>query len=73
MFERRSLRFPITLGVTLILIIVALTVGWVLLSISGATNRQPQYYWTMVVGREFAVPRRFDRRGHVFVAIDQSD
>jgi len=45
MFERRSLRFPITLGVTLILIIVALTVGWVLLSISGATNRQPQYYW----------------------------
>ena len=48
MFERRSLRFPITLGVTLILIIVALTVGWVLLSISGATNRQPQYYWTML-------------------------
>ena len=31
MFERRSLSLPITLGVFMILAIVALTVGWVLM------------------------------------------
>ena len=31
MFERRSLSLPITLGVLMILAIVALTVGWVLM------------------------------------------
>jgi signal transduction histidine kinase len=35
MFERRSLRWPITLGVILIVLIIALTVGWVLLSVFG--------------------------------------
>ena len=33
MFERRSLSFPITLGVVMILAIAALTVGWVLMAL----------------------------------------
>ncbi len=49
MFERRSLRFPITLGVTLIIVIVALIVGWVLLTITGALqSTQSQIYWTLL-------------------------
>ena len=36
MLERRSLRWPIFLGVTLIVLLVALTVGWVLLSVFAA-------------------------------------
>ncbi len=36
MFERRSLSWPITLGVLMIVTIVVLTVGWVLLSVIGA-------------------------------------
>jgi signal transduction histidine kinase len=35
MFERRSLRFPITLGVVMIVLVVVLIVGWVLLSVLG--------------------------------------
>jgi len=34
MFERRSLKFPITLAVAMIVIIVALIVGWVLLALN---------------------------------------
>ena len=41
MLERRSLRWPITLGVVMIVLIVVLTIGWVLLSVNGA-------YWTML-------------------------
>ncbi len=45
--ERRSLRWPIALGVIMIMLIVALTVGWVLLSVNGA-------YWTLLsVGATF--------------------
>ncbi|QDU96883.1 sensor histidine kinase [Lignipirellula cremea] len=35
MFERRSLKWPITVGVVLIVLVVALTIGWVLLSFFG--------------------------------------
>lgn len=35
MFERRSLRLPITLGVVMFIVLAALTVGWVLLNIFG--------------------------------------
>lgn len=42
MFERRSLKFPITLGVAMIVIIVALIVGWVLLSLNSPT------YWPLL-------------------------
>lgn len=46
MFERRSLKFPITLGVTMIVVIVTLIVGWVLLTV-----QQPQsvLYWTLLI------------------------
>lgn len=40
MFERRSLKWPITLGVTMIVLLVLLTVGWVLLTIVGAVSAQ---------------------------------
>ena len=36
MFERRSLRFPITLGVTMIVLLVALIVAWILLTVFNA-------------------------------------
>ena len=48
MFERRSLKFPITLGVAMILVIVALIVGWVLLTIYGAVQFQSQLYWVLL-------------------------
>lgn len=35
MFEHRSLRWPITLGVVMFVVLVALIVGWVLLNVSG--------------------------------------
>jgi two-component system phosphate regulon sensor histidine kinase PhoR len=35
MFERRSLRLPITLGVLLIVLVVVLLVGWVLFAVFG--------------------------------------
>jgi two-component system, OmpR family, phosphate regulon sensor histidine kinase PhoR len=50
MFERRSLKFPITLGVTLILLLVLILVGWILLSVYGAL-RATEYapvYWTLL-------------------------
>jgi len=42
MFERRSLKFPITLAVAMIVIIVALIVGWVLLALNS------QIYWALL-------------------------
>ena len=48
MFERRSLKLPITLGVAMILVIVALIVGWVLLTIYGAVQFQSQLYWVLL-------------------------
>lgn len=56
MFERRSLRWPITLGVTMILLLVALAVGWVLLAISGAVKDQvlaPVYWTALTIGSMF--------------------
>ena len=49
MFERRSLRLPITLGVLMIVVIVALIVGWVLLTTSNALQSpQSPLYWTLL-------------------------
>lgn len=49
MFERRSLKFPITLGVTLIVIIVALIIGWVLLTTFAALESpRSRFYWTFL-------------------------
>jgi len=56
MFERRSLRWPITLGVIMIVLLVALTVGWVLLAISGAVKDQvlaPVYWTALTIGSMF--------------------
>jgi len=58
MLERRSLRWPITLGVVMIVMLVALTVGWVLLSVYGALGDRDQaaLYWTLLtVGATFLV------------------
>lgn len=37
MLERRSLKAPITLGVVMILTVVALAVGWIAINIVAAT------------------------------------
>lgn len=58
MLERRSLRWPITLGVVMIVLLVALTVGWVLLSVYGALGDRnlAALYWTLLtVGATFLV------------------
>jgi two-component system, OmpR family, phosphate regulon sensor histidine kinase PhoR len=50
MFERRSLKFPITLGVTLIVLLVLILVGWILLSVYGALRaaEHAPIYWTLL-------------------------
>lgn len=50
MFERRSKKPPIILGVVMIVLLVALTVGWVLMTVFGATSDSPRagLYWTML-------------------------
>ena len=56
MFERRSLKLPITLGVLMIVTIIALAVGWVLLAVSNASanSRWAPLYWTLLsVGSAF--------------------
>ncbi len=55
MFERWSLKFPITLGVTMIILIVALIVGWVILTAIAATqSQQAGFYWMLLsVGTVF--------------------
>ncbi len=58
MFERRSLKLPITLGVLMIVSVIVLTVGWVLLSTFGAVAniRWAPLYWTLLsVGSVFLV------------------
>jgi signal transduction histidine kinase len=51
MFERRSLGWPITLGVIMIVLIIAVSVGWVLLSVFGATSddQRASFYWTWLL------------------------
>src|SRR5687767_3474580 len=49
MCDRRSLKWPITLGVTLLVLLVVLTIGWVLLSILGMRNTaSAPLYWTLL-------------------------
>ncbi len=58
MFKRRSIKLPVTLGVLMIVTIIALTVGWILLSVFGAAadNRWAPLYWTLLtVGTAFLV------------------
>lgn len=57
MFERRSLKWPITLGVTMIVLLVALTVGWILLAVFLLINTGdvPFYVTLLAVGTTFLV------------------
>lgn len=57
MINRRSIRFPVTLGVVLIVLVVALTVGWVVVSASAALGSEHSgVYWTLLaVGSTFFV------------------
>ena len=50
MFERRSLRLPITLGVVMLVLLVALIVGWILLTLFGALQREETagLYWALL-------------------------
>lgn len=49
MFERRSLKFPITLGVTMIVMVVALIVAWVLLTVvNGMRDPQSTFNWALL-------------------------
>lgn len=52
MFERRSLRFPITLGVTMIIVIVALIIGWVVVTFTAVREspNSPIYWALLTVG-----------------------
>jgi signal transduction histidine kinase len=54
MFSRRSLKLPITLGVVMIVLLVALIVGWVLLAILG--EYRTGFFWAALsVGTTFIV------------------
>ena len=58
MSPRRSLRLPITLAIVMIVLLVALTVGWVLFTVFGALDdtRFAGLYWTLFsVGTTFFV------------------
>ena len=58
MFERRSLKWPITLGVILFVLLVLITVGWVLLSLLSARaykGAEPLFWTLLSVGSLFLV------------------
>jgi signal transduction histidine kinase len=58
MLERRSLKWPIILGVMMIVLLVALIVGWVLLAVFGAQADRgfAAVYWTLLtIGTLFLV------------------
>jgi two-component system, OmpR family, phosphate regulon sensor histidine kinase PhoR len=57
MITRRSLSWPIALGVTMIVLIVALTVSWIIVTVRSALEGEtPALYWTMLgVGTTFLV------------------
>jgi signal transduction histidine kinase len=57
MLLRRSTRWPITLGVVLIVLLVALSVGWVIVSASAALKSEHSgVYWTLLaIGSTFFV------------------
>lgn len=50
MFPRRTLGWPITLGVVMIVLLVVLAVGWVLLTVIGASTDESSsvLYWTLL-------------------------
>ena len=57
MLEKRSLKWPILLGVIMIVLLLALTVGWILLTaINALRERDSGFYWgLLVLGTTFLV------------------
>ncbi|MEX2141694.1 MAG: HAMP domain-containing sensor histidine kinase [Pirellulales bacterium] len=57
MISRRSLSWPVTLGVSMILLLVALAVGWIIVTARSALEGEaPALYWTLLaVGTIFLV------------------
>ncbi|MEZ6098578.1 MAG: HAMP domain-containing sensor histidine kinase [Pirellulaceae bacterium] len=58
MSTRRNLRWPISLGVSMIVLLVALTVGWIVLAVFGLLEdgkRAPIYVTLLSVGTTFLV------------------
>jgi two-component system, OmpR family, phosphate regulon sensor histidine kinase PhoR len=55
MLSRRSIRWPIILGVVLIVLLIVLTVGWVIVSASAALKSEHSgVYWTLLaIGSTF--------------------
>lgn len=51
---RRSLRWPITLAIVMIVLLVALIVGWVLMAVFGGSNT-PLYWTLLTVGTTFLI------------------
>lgn len=50
MFEYRSLKWPITLGVLMIVLVILLTIGWVLINVVGAFGNEDDAaaYWILL-------------------------
>jgi signal transduction histidine kinase len=58
MFERKSLKWPITLAVLMIVLLIGLAVGWILLSVYGAmaSAKTAGVYWVLLsIGSAFFV------------------
>jgi len=57
MIPRRSFRWPIILGVTMIVLVIAVTIGWVIVTVSAALGSENRaVYWAMLaVGTTFLV------------------
>jgi signal transduction histidine kinase len=55
MLPRRSIRWPITLGVVLIVLVIVLTIGWVIVNASAALKSEHSgVYWTLLaIGSTF--------------------
>ena len=56
MFERRSLKFPITLGVVMIVLLVTLLIGWIVLTVYVALQNYDSagWYWAVLsIGASF--------------------
>jgi signal transduction histidine kinase len=54
MFRRRSLGWPITLGVVMIVLLVALTIGWVFMAVAAARDGG-YWYAVLAIGAAFFV------------------
>jgi hypothetical protein len=71
---RRSLGWPITLGVVLISSIITLGVGWVLVSISAALGSQnAAFYWALLAVGVSLLILVLGRRHHLLCSGSQGN